>query len=62
MDDPKTIFDGALKNHVNLVKQFKGRLQGVGAEECSVVLTLETACCLIGETVMSLFVNDLIVP
>ena len=24
MDDPLTIFDGALQNHINLIREFKG--------------------------------------
>ncbi|XP_025091958.1 S-adenosyl-L-methionine-dependent tRNA 4-demethylwyosine synthase-like [Pomacea canaliculata] len=52
MDDPKTIFDGALKNHVNLVKQFKG-VPGVKPERLAEALEPQhCALSLVGEPIM----------
>ncbi|KAI8507493.1 S-adenosyl-L-methionine-dependent tRNA 4-demethylwyosine synthase [Branchiostoma belcheri] len=52
MDDPQAILDGAMKNHYNLIKQFKG-VPGVKAERLAEAMDVQhCALSLVGEPIM----------
>ncbi|XP_005100660.1 S-adenosyl-L-methionine-dependent tRNA 4-demethylwyosine synthase TYW1 [Aplysia californica] len=60
MDDPQTIFDSAVKNHVGLIKQFRG-VPGVKPEKFEEAMTVQhCALSLVGEPIMYPEINTFV--
>ncbi|XP_035690787.1 S-adenosyl-L-methionine-dependent tRNA 4-demethylwyosine synthase TYW1-like isoform X2 [Branchiostoma floridae] len=60
MDDPQAILDGAMKNHYNLIKQFKG-VPGVKPERLAEAMDVQhCALSLVGEPIMYPQINTFV--
>ncbi|KAH9525495.1 S-adenosyl-L-methionine-dependent tRNA 4-demethylwyosine synthase [Bulinus truncatus] len=60
MDDPQTIFDGAISNHIKLIKQFRG-VPGVKPERFEEAMNVQhCALSLVGEPIMYPEINSFV--